>query len=95
VLAAEKVFDERGSLGLSPIEVGSRSWRGALRRRMGGNDVPVMITQNTSIDYDIHGEGPPLVLIGGLGFGRWEWFKQIPALSRHFRTITFDARGER
>ena len=54
-----------------------------------------MITQNTSIDYDIHGEGPPLILIGGLGFGRWGFFKQIPALSRHFRTITFDVRGER
>jgi 3-oxoadipate enol-lactonase len=57
--------------------------------------VPVAITENTSIDYDIHGEGPPLILIGGLGFGRWGFFKQIPALSRHFRTITFDARGER
>jgi 3-oxoadipate enol-lactonase len=57
--------------------------------------VPLTITRNTSIDYDIHGEGPPLVLIGGLGFGRWGFFKQIPALSRHFRTITFDVRGER
>ena len=57
--------------------------------------MPVMITRNTSIDYDIHGEGPPLVLVGGLGFGRWGFFKQIPALSRHFRTITFDVRGER
>jgi pimeloyl-ACP methyl ester carboxylesterase len=54
-----------------------------------------MITEETSIDYDIHGEGPPLILIGGLGFGRWGFFKQIPALSRHFRTITFDVRGER
>jgi 3-oxoadipate enol-lactonase len=57
--------------------------------------VPVAITQNTSIDYDIHGEGPPLVLIGGLGFGRWGFFRQIPAFSRHFSTITFDVRGER
>jgi pimeloyl-ACP methyl ester carboxylesterase len=55
-----------------------------------------MITEKTSIDYDIHGEGPPLILIGGLGFGRWAFFKQIPALSRHFSTVTFDARrGER
>ncbi len=54
-----------------------------------------MITENTSIDYDVHGEGPPLILIGGLGFGRWGFFKQIPALSRHFSTITFDVRGER
>lgn len=53
------------------------------------------ITESTSIDYDVHGEGPALVLINGLGFGRWGWFKQIPAFSRHFRTITFDVRGER
>lgn len=57
--------------------------------------MPVTITENTSIDYDIAGEGPPLLLIGGLGFGRWGWFKQVPAFSRHFRTITFDVRGER
>ncbi len=57
--------------------------------------MPLMITQDTSIDYDVHGEGSPLILINGLGFGRWAWFKQIPTLSRHFRTITFDARGER
>jgi 3-oxoadipate enol-lactonase len=57
--------------------------------------VPVTVTDNTSIDYDIQGEGPALVLINGLGFGRWGWFKQVPALSRHFRTITFDVRGAR
>src|SRR5918999_583253 len=57
--------------------------------------MPVMITESTSIDYDINGDGPPLLLISGLGFGRWGWFKQVPAFSRHFRTITFDVRGER
>ena len=57
--------------------------------------MPVTVTEHTSIDYDIQGEGPALVLINGLGFGRWGWFKQVPALSRHFRTITFDVRGER
>jgi pimeloyl-ACP methyl ester carboxylesterase len=57
--------------------------------------MPVAITGSTSIDYDVSGEGPPLLLIGGLGFGRWGWFKQVPAFSRHFRTITFDVRGER
>lgn len=56
--------------------------------------MPVMLTHDTSIDYDVHGDGPPLLLINGLGFGRWGWFKQIPTLSRHFRTITFDIRGE-
>ncbi len=57
--------------------------------------MPVMIVENTSLDYDVRGEGPPLVLINGLGFGRWAWFKQLPALTRHFSTITFDVRGER
>ena len=50
--------------------------------------MPLTITENTSIDYDVHGEGPPLLLINGLGFGRWGWFKQVPAFTRHFRTIT-------
>ena len=57
--------------------------------------MPVMLTEDTSIDYDVHGEGPPLILVNGLGFGRWAWFKQIRAFSRHFSTITFDVRGER
>jgi pimeloyl-ACP methyl ester carboxylesterase len=56
--------------------------------------MPVIITHDTSIDYDVYGDGPTLLLINGLGFGRWGWFKQVPALSRHFRTITFDIRGE-
>ena len=51
----------------------------------------VLITSGTSIDYDVQGKGPPLLLISGLGFGRWGWFKQIPTLSRHFRTITLAA----
>ncbi len=57
--------------------------------------MPVTITENTSIDYDVQGEGPPLLLVNGLGFGRWGWFKQIPSFTRHFQTITFDVRGER
>lgn len=56
--------------------------------------MPVTITEKNSIDYDIRGEGPTLVLINGLGFGRWGFFKQVPAFSRHFRTVTFDVRGE-
>src|SRR3954471_9202136 len=56
--------------------------------------MPVIITHNTSIDYDVHGDGPPLILINGLGFGRWGWFKQVPTLSVYFKTITFDIRGE-
>ena len=56
--------------------------------------MPEMLTHGISIEYDVHGDGPPLILIGGLGFGRWSWFKQVPALSNRFRTIAFDVRGE-
>lgn len=56
--------------------------------------MPVTMTDTASIDYDIQGEGPPLLLIGGLGFGRWGWFRQMPAFTRRFRTITFDVRNE-
>ncbi|WP_228281995.1 alpha/beta fold hydrolase [Rubrobacter marinus] len=49
-----------------------------------------MLSREASIDYDVQGEGPDLLLISGLGFGRWGWFKQVPELSRRFRTITFD-----
>jgi hypothetical protein len=32
--------------------------------------MPVMLTHDSSIDYDVHGDGPFLLLINGLGFGR-------------------------
>ncbi len=58
--------------------------------------MPKMITHDgSSIEYEVHGGGPTLLLIPGLGFGRWSWFKQIPALSRRFRVVTFDPRSPR
>jgi pimeloyl-ACP methyl ester carboxylesterase len=55
--------------------------------------MPLMLSEDSSVDYDVQGKGPPLLLIAGLGFGRWCWFKQMPTLSRHFRVITFDLRS--
>lgn len=52
-----------------------------------------MRINDSSIDYDVTGSGPPLLLIGGMGFGRWSWFRQSPALSRRFRVISFDIRS--
>jgi len=43
--------------------------------------------------YEVHGAGEPVLLIAGLGFGAWSWFRQIPDLARHFLTIAFDNRG--
>ncbi len=45
------------------------------------------------ICYEIFGEGYPIILIQGFG-ARKEGFKcQVPALSEHFKVITFDNRG--
>lgn len=43
--------------------------------------------------YEIHGEGHPLVLIAGVGYGGWFWHRVVPALAEHFQVITFDNRG--
>jgi 3-oxoadipate enol-lactonase len=43
--------------------------------------------------YDIHGNGPPLLLIAGNGMDRTCFKDQVPAFSKHFRCITYDLRG--
>ena len=45
------------------------------------------------IYYEVHGEGPPLLLIMGLGANATAWWKQVPAFSEHYRVIAFDNRG--
>ena len=50
-------------------------------------------TDGSTIGYEVRGDGPTLLLIPGLGFGPWGFFRQIPALSRRFRTVTFDLKA--
>lgn len=45
------------------------------------------------IYYEEHGSGEPLLLIMGLAADSRAWVFQLPALSRHYRTIVFDNRG--
>lgn len=46
-----------------------------------------------AIYYEIHGEGPPLVLIMGIGYDATLWaLHQIPELSKEYRVIVFDNR---
>ncbi len=44
------------------------------------------------INYEIYGEGPPLIMILGLGQDIATWGLQIPELSKHFKLILFDNR---
>jgi 3-oxoadipate enol-lactonase len=43
--------------------------------------------------YEVHGEGPALVLAHGGGGNHLSWWQNVPELSRHYRCVTFDHRG--
>ncbi len=45
------------------------------------------------LHWESHGEGPPVMLIMGLGLSGGAWWRTVPVLSRRFRVITFDNRG--
>jgi 3-oxoadipate enol-lactonase len=50
-------------------------------------------TGGIELYYEIHGDGPPLVLINGLGLDIGSWAPQIGPLSSRFRVLAFDSRG--
>ena len=43
--------------------------------------------------YETHGQGKPLLLVQGLGYGRWGWDAVAGRLARSFQVIVFDNRG--
>lgn len=55
--------------------------------------MPTARAGEVSLYYEVEGRGEPLVLIPGFGTGAWIWYRQVPALAREFRVVTFDPRG--
>lgn len=45
------------------------------------------------IYYEVHGEGPTVVLIHGSGGHHAAWWQQVPELSRSYSVVTLDLRG--
>lgn len=45
------------------------------------------------LNYEIAGDGEPLLLVMGLGMDRRGWMFQLPYFSQHYKTIVFDNRG--
>lgn len=43
--------------------------------------------------YRVDGQGPPLVLIMGLGGRKEDWSPQVREFKRYYRVVTFDNRG--
>ncbi len=55
--------------------------------------MPEAIVNGLKLYYEIRGDGPPLLLISGLGTDSLTWLSVRGGLARHFRVITFDNRG--
>jgi pimeloyl-ACP methyl ester carboxylesterase len=56
--------------------------------------MPTIAANGIEIDYDIHGAGPPLILLHGAGSsGREDWAAQVPLFGRAFQLYLPDARG--
>jgi pimeloyl-ACP methyl ester carboxylesterase len=55
--------------------------------------MPKLQSNGITIAYESHGEGHPLLLICGVGYGGWAFRKLAPLLSDRYRVITFDNRG--
>jgi 3-oxoadipate enol-lactonase len=50
-------------------------------------------TNGQELFYEIHGDGPPLVLVMGIGYDSSLWtLQQVPALSTRFRVVLLDNR---
>jgi 3-oxoadipate enol-lactonase len=45
------------------------------------------------IAWEERGDGAPLLLIQGLGYGRWSWAPIVPVLAERYRVLWFDNRG--
>lgn len=50
-------------------------------------------TNGITLSYEMLGDGPPLLLISGLGQNRRAWLPALQKLSKTFRCITVDNRG--
>lgn len=51
------------------------------------------MTDAIDCEFSIEGNGPPLILIHGVGAGRNTWARTLPLLTRYFTVVTYDLRG--
>ena len=46
-----------------------------------------------NIEWESQGDGPAVLLIQGLGYGRWGWAPVVRGLAQRHRVLSFDNRG--
>lgn len=55
--------------------------------------MPKLQVDDIELYYETTGEGPPVLLLHGLGSSARDWENQIPEFSRSYRVIACDVRG--
>jgi 3-oxoadipate enol-lactonase len=55
--------------------------------------MPFTENGGVKIYWEEEGKGAPVLLIMGLGWPSYMWYRTKPLLTKHYRTITFDNRG--
>ncbi len=55
--------------------------------------MPVVERDGADLFYQVEGQGPPVLLINGLGHPSDMWWRVLPWLTPHVTTIRFDNRG--
>lgn len=55
--------------------------------------MPFAENQGAKIYWNEQGQGPPILLIMGLGYPSQMWYRTRPLLAERYRTIAFDNRG--
>lgn len=53
----------------------------------------ILATDETDLYYELHGDGPPLVLIHGASGTHLSWWQQVAELRSHFSCLIYDLRG--
>ena len=55
--------------------------------------MPIEKLNGIDLYYEVHGSGEPLLLIMGFGAQSFQWYEQVPVLSKEYQVIIFDNRG--
>ena len=76
------------------IRAGSQTPRRLVEESHGGRALPTIRANGIDIVYDVHGAGPPLVMLhGASSVGSRDFAAQIPLFARGFQLVVPDARG--
>ena len=54
--------------------------------------MPYAEVKELSLYYELHGHGPPICLVEGIGYASWLWRSQIGPLSAKHQVLLFDNR---